>query len=169
MRICLFTEKNLPKGWSFTDLKDPGMNYFVVSLWKGSVNSSRISHRPHHKGWRDITLWPFGLVNSLMLCKLATLIPKKECLGGGFKCVYLHPYLGEWSNLTNYYFFQMGWNHQLNAEKGDLFWNSFGPLRYIPSRSSTVRPWKVTFPTGKDRLPTTIFQGRAVKLRGGVS
>ena len=29
----------------------------------------------------------------------------------------------------------------------------------IPSRSLTVRPWKVTLPTGKDRLPTAIFQG----------
>ena len=36
----------------------------------------------------------------------------------------------------------------------------------LPSRSLTVRPWKVTFPIGKDRLPTTIFQGRAVKLQG---
>ena len=33
-------------------------------------------------------------------------------LGGGFKYFfYVHPYLGEWSNLTN--IFQMGWNHRL--------------------------------------------------------
>ena len=36
----------------------------------------------------------------------------------------------------------------------------------IPSRSLTARPWKVTFPIGKDRLPTIISQGRAVKLPG---
>ena len=29
-------------------------------------------------------------------------------------------------------------------------------------------PWRVTFPIGKDLLPSTIFQGRAVKLRGGI-
>ena len=29
----------------------------------------------------------------------------------------------------------------------------------------TVRPWKYTIPTGKDRLPTIILQGRTVKLR----
>ncbi len=39
----------------------------------------------------------------------------------------------------------------------------------IPSRSLTVRPWKVTFPIGKDRLPTIHFQGRTVKLREGNS
>ena len=33
-------------------------------------------------------------------------------------------------------------------------------------RSITVCPWHVTFPKGKDRLPTTIFQGRHVKLQG---
>ena len=31
-------------------------------------------------------------------------------LGGGFKHFYFHPYLGQWSNLTN--IFQMGWNHR---------------------------------------------------------
>ena len=37
----------------------------------------------------------------------------------------------------------------------------------LHSWSLTVRPWKVSGPSiGKDRLPTTIFQGRAVKLRG---
>ena len=41
-----------------------------------------------------------------------------------------------------------------------------------PRENLTVShsPWKVTeteTPIGKDRLPTTIFQGRAVKLRGG--
>ena len=34
-------------------------------------------------------------------------------------------------------------------------------LEVVPSQSLTVRPWKVTF-----SLPTTIFQGRAVKLQG---
>ncbi len=36
----------------------------------------------------------------------------------------------------------------------------------VPPRSITVRPWKVTFPIGKDRLPAIILQGRAVKLWG---
>ena len=31
-------------------------------------------------------------------------------LGGGFKYVYFHPYLGKIPILTN--IFQMGWNHQ---------------------------------------------------------
>ena len=35
-----------------------------------------------------------------------------------------------------------------------------------PPRSWTARPWKVTFPIRKNSLPTTIFQGRAVKLWG---
>ena len=35
---------------------------------------------------------------------------------------------------------------------------------YLPEVKHS--PWKVTFPIGKDRLPTTILQGRAVKLRG---
>ena len=33
-----------------------------------------------------------------------------------------------------------------------------------PGRSWTVCPWKVTFPIGKDHLPTTIFQGEHVKF-----
>ena len=49
----------------------------------------------------------------------------------------------------------------------------FGVSRYqkfhLPSRSLTARPWKVTFPIGKDRLPTTIFQGRTVKPQGCTS
>ena len=32
----------------------------------------------------------------------------------------------------------------------------------LPSRSLTVRPWKVTFPIGKDHLPTIIFRGWAM-------
>ena len=43
--------------------------------------------------------------------------------------------------------------------------NVFKDLK-LPYRSLTVRPWKVTFPIGKDSLPTTIFQGRVVKLLG---
>ena len=39
----------------------------------------------------------------------------------------------------------------------------------LPSRSLTVRPWKVTFPIRKDRLPTINFQGRTVKLRGCIT
>ena len=37
----------------------------------------------------------------------------------------------------------------------------------VPPGSLTVRPWKYTILKGKDRLPTIIFQGRAVKLREG--
>ena len=33
--------------------------------------------------------------------------------GGNSNMFYFHPYLGRWSNLTNMYMFQMGWNHQL--------------------------------------------------------
>ena len=29
-------------------------------------------------------------------------------------------------------------------------------------------PWKFTFPKGKDRLPSTVSQGRAVKLQGSI-
>ena len=29
----------------------------------------------------------------------------------------------------------------------------------VPTWSLTARPWKVAFPIGKDRLPTTVFQG----------
>lgn len=34
--------------------------------------------------------------------------------------------------------------------------------------SLTFRPWKVCIPEGKDRFPTSLFLGRAVKLQGGV-
>ena len=37
---------------------------------------------------------------------------KNQFLGGGFKKIYVHPYLGKISNLTN--IVQMGWNHQLD-------------------------------------------------------
>ena len=37
----------------------------------------------------------------------------------------------------------------------------------IPSRSWTVRLWKVTFPIGKDRLPTTKFSGANLLLNLG--
>ncbi len=43
--------------------------------------------------------------------------------------------------------------------------NEKNTKEWLPSQSLTARPWKVTFPKGKDRLPTTIFQGQAVKLR----
>ena len=37
----------------------------------------------------------------------------------------------------------------------------------LPPWSLTARlPWKVTFPIGKDRLPTTIFQGAMLNFRG---
>ena len=38
-------------------------------------------------------------------------------------------------------------------------------MLHLPSRSLTARPEKVAFPIGKACLPTTIVQGRAVKLR----
>ena len=44
--------------------------------------------------------------------------------------------------------------------------NVWGNGMYPPG-SLTVRPWKYTILKGKDRLPTIIFQGRAVKLREG--
>ncbi len=45
-------------------------------------------------------------------------------------------------------------------------WNPGGRIpiyHHLPPRSLTVRPWKLTFQIGKDRLLTTIFQGQ---LRG---
>ena len=33
--------------------------------------------------------------------------------------VYLHPFLGKWSNLTN--IFQMGWNHQLDSNNNPIY------------------------------------------------
>ena len=45
--------------------------------------------------------------------------------------------------------------------------NQYISVNDIPSRSLTVRPWKVTFPIGKDRLPVPSFLGRTVKLREG--
>ena len=45
------------------------------------------------------------------LCTYSWTKTATQCiLGGGFKYVYFHPYLGKISNLTN--IFQMGWNHQ---------------------------------------------------------
>ena len=41
-----------------------------------------------------------------------------------------------------------------------------GILLELLPESWTVRPWKWPFPKGKYRLPTIIFQGRTVKLRG---
>ena len=61
-------------------------------------------------------------------------------------------------------------SHVETLEAPRCNWCSAGSLEVqpLPSRSLTVRPWKVTFPIGKDRLPTIIFQGLAVKLRGGM-
>ena len=39
-------------------------------------------------------------------------------------------------------------------------------MQILHSWSLTARPWKVTFPKRKDRLPTIVFQGRTVQLRG---
>ena len=41
--------------------------------------------------------------------------------------------------------------------------------RYTLPGSLTVRPWKCTIPKGKACLPTIFFQGRAVKLREGIT
>ena len=43
-------------------------------------------------------------------------------------------------------------------------WN----LYFIPPESLTWKLKSFRNPIGKDRLPTTIFQGRAVNLRGGI-
>ena len=76
-------------------------------------------------------------------------------------------------------FLLLGWNISLCKTFHRLFlWGrDYPPKNYvtwphlgkrnIPWRSLTARPWKVTFPIGKDHLPTTIFQGRAVELREG--
>ena len=45
-------------------------------------------------------------------------------------------------------------------------WRFWIEKLFIPSRSLTARPWKVTFPIGKACLPTDIFQGILVKLQG---
>ena len=45
------------------------------------------------------------------------------------------------------------------------FWAASGVI-ILPSRCLTVRPWNVIIPKGKDPLPTIIFQGRTVKLKG---
>ena len=45
--------------------------------------------------------------------------------------VYFHPYLGEWSILTN--IFQMGWNHQLDNH-GDRFRPLTGGVMGYPSK-----------------------------------
>ena len=42
----------------------------------------------------------------------------------------------------------------------------YSGLLYIPSRSLTVRPRKVTGAQEERNLPSIIFQGRTVKLRG---
>ena len=45
-------------------------------------------------------------------------------------------------------------------------WHFLGFHRLFTTNKPT--PWKFTIPKGKDRLPTIIFQGRAVKLGGWV-
>ena len=63
-----------------------------------------------------------------------------------------------------YAVFLHGWKERLWRCHPRWFHNLPPP----PPRSLTLRPWKVTVPIEKDRLPTTIFQGQAVKLRGGI-
>ena len=46
-----------------------------------------------------------------------------------------------------------------------LLFAKAGTKNLLPG-SLTVRPWKSTIPKGEACLPTIIFQGRAVKLRG---
>ena len=53
----------------------------------------------------------FGcLGKGIIIHLLSTSRTPQYILGGGFKYIFFHPYLGKISNLTN--IFQMGWNHQ---------------------------------------------------------
>ena len=56
-------------------------------------------------------VWRIGVVlGGASQERVLPLTQKKKHLVGGFKYVYVHPYLGKIPILTN--IFQMGWNHQ---------------------------------------------------------
>ena len=65
-------------------------------------------------------------------------------LGGGFKYVYFHPYLGKIPILTN--IFQMGWNHQLE----------YNQLFTCFDRTNSIIPWFVG--TQKNLMTRSIVQ-----------
>ena len=66
-----------------------------------------------------VSPWPFPVITKSHAMDWFLYFPpwfswSHHLLGGGFKFFYFHPYLGEWSNLTD--IFQMRWNHQLVLE-----------------------------------------------------
>ena len=63
-------------------------------------------------------------------------------LGGGFEYVFLNPYLGRWSNMTN--IFQRGWNHQLD----DVCETAFGTWKDRTGWGLWPTHWRAKWETG---------------------
>ena len=64
----------------------------------------------HQTQEAELSMGESSLHHVWMICQWFS---EHQNLGGGFKFVFFHPYLGMISNLTN--IFQMGWNHQLET------------------------------------------------------
>ena len=62
-------------------------------------------------------------------------INNQKLRGGNSNMFYFHLYLGKWCNFNYLFFFQMGWNHQLE-NKWVFTWVLFRPLR-----SGVVSPY----------------------------
>ena len=54
----------------------------------------------------------------------------------------------------------------IEEDSSRSIWTDLGSLEVLPFRSLTYSLKSYRNPIGKDRLPTTIFQGRTVKLQG---
>ena len=85
-------------------------NHHPVRPCLGYVPRAFLKRPCSRRGWDClVSPWKGGIrrygMDYLVVANLS------KMLGGGFKYVYFHPYLGKISNLTN--IFQMGWNHQL--------------------------------------------------------
>ena len=93
---------------SFAD-PDPDFSTNLAFL-KSRCSGARWTNLGHHRGGRNLDkTW------------CAHWVVLHSWLGGGFKYLLFHPYLGKNSNLTN--IFQLGWNHHL--DEVHRIWYSF--------------------------------------------
>ena len=92
-----------------------GLGFFVGNNW-----ALHATGRANDSQWCNYWCRPLASRSSLRVC---CMLPKSQAgnlqeirpyLGGGFKYVYFHAYLGKWSNFTN--IFQRGWNHQQGCQ-----------------------------------------------------
>ena len=89
-----------------------------VDIWKGLVSNLGCCEETSELSSflddfvRLLTARPPVLDSKISSVKQLVVECGTKLGGGNSNILYLHPYFGKWSNLTN--MFQMGWNHQLD-------------------------------------------------------